>query len=122
MDGNAVDARAPHLRQANRRLLGLLDRMAGDGGPCRVPAPEEIAALLSELMHTGADLRARSGASDEDAEFARELQEYRGHVERLREMLPTIHGQLLAERARIEAQRARIETAAEWARGSRQTL
>lgn len=116
-------SRSEELYQTNQRLLRLLDRIAGDGGQCRLVSPEEIAALLSELMHTGAGLRLQSATCPEgDPDFEQELRRYRTHVERLREMLPSIHGQLLAERARIEAQQARIETAAEWARASCQTL
>jgi hypothetical protein len=43
-------------------------------------------------------------------------------MERLRDLLPSIHAQLLAERARIEAERARLRAASEWACASRQTL
>jgi hypothetical protein len=43
-------------------------------------------------------------------------------VEQLRELLPFIQSQLLRERARLEDQRTRVQSAAEWARASRQTL
>jgi hypothetical protein len=36
--------------------------------------------------------------------------------------MPAIHSHLLAERARLEAERVRIESAVDWARGSRQIL
>ncbi len=51
-----------------------------------------------------------------------ELGQYRKNVEQLRTLLPSIHGALLRERARIEQERARVQTAAEWAQRSRQTL
>jgi hypothetical protein len=40
----------------------------------------------------------------------------------LRDWMPSIHRHLLAEKARLEAERTRIESAVEWAQGSRHTL
>jgi len=115
-------SRTENLRETNQRLLGWLDRMATGCEPRCVATPEDIASLLSELMQAGAGLRAQPVPPGTDPEFDRELAQYRGHVERLRDLMPSIHGQLLAERARLEAQRARLRSAAEWARASRQTL
>lgn len=116
-------SRAHDLRETNRRLLGWLDRMSAEWEPACLATTEDIAALLAELMRTGAELRPqRIPNPGADPEFDRELEHYRGLVERLRELLPSIHGQLMAERARLEAQRARMSSAAEWARTSRQTL
>jgi hypothetical protein len=92
-----------------------------------------MAALLSELLRAGAALRAEpipakgkgngnDNGNSNDPELDSELELYRRNVERLRDLLPSIHRQLLAERARLEAQRARVRSAAEWARASRQTL
>jgi len=50
------------------------------------------------------------------------LSAYRKQVERLRVLLPSIHQTLLGERARLEQERARVTSTAEWARRSRQTL
>jgi hypothetical protein len=110
------------LRETNRRLSFSLDRMfAQHGQP--VATPEHMAALLSELLLAGASLRTEPvSAGSKDPELDRELEAYRGNVERLRDLLPSIHSQLLAERARLEVQRARVKSADEWARASRQTL
>jgi len=65
----------------------------------------------------GARLRAEPlPTKGTDSELDQELEQYRRNVERVRELLPSIHGQLLAERARLGAQRARVRSAAEWAR------
>lgn len=117
-----TSSRSAELRQTNQRLLDWLDRMATGCEARRVATPEDIASLLSELMRAGAGLRAQPVPAGTDPEFDRELERYRGHVERLRDLMPSIHSQLLAERARLEAQRARLRSAAEWARASRQTL
>lgn len=114
---------AQNIRDTNRRLSFLLADVPAKPGPPAVATPEHMAALLAELLRAGATLRAEAlPTKGSDRELDTELDEYRRHVERLRELLPSIHRQLLAERARIEAQRTRVRSAAEWARASRQTL
>ncbi len=111
------------LRATNQRLLAWLERVTDERGIRCLASSDDIAMLLSELMRAGAHLREHPlPAVGADPEFDFELRQYRSHVERLRALLPSIHGQLLAERARLEAQRARVRSAAEWARASRQTL
>jgi hypothetical protein len=111
------------LRSTNPRLRFLLDSIAAGAGDPAVATPGHMAALLQELSTVGAALRARPlPAPGHDAELDRQLAQYRSQVERLRELLPSIHQQLLAERARLEAQRSRFQSAAAWARTSRQTL
>ncbi len=112
-----------NLRETNQRLSLCLDSIGAQPGQLSGAAPEHMAALLSELLRAGAGFRAEPlPLKGHDAELDRELTEYRSHVERLRELLPSLHTHLLAERARLEAQRARVRSAAEWARASRQIL
>jgi hypothetical protein len=108
-----------NLRETNRRLSFWLDRVA----PPLTATPELMAGLLSELLRVGTWLRTDPlPPTGTDSELNLELERYRGNVERLRDLLPSIHNELLAERARIESQRARVQSAAEWARASRQAL
>jgi hypothetical protein len=110
------------LRDSNRRLCFWLDSMVPRGEELHV-TPEHMAALLSELLRTGTELRSLSiPQKGNDPALDQELEAYRSNVERLRVVLPVIHAHLLAERARLEAQQARVRSAAEWARASRQTL
>ncbi len=112
-----------NLRETNSRLSFWLDSIFGESGQTAVATPEQMAGLLSELLRAGSWLRAEPlPASETDPELNLELKQYRRNVERLREMLPSIHDQLLVERARLEAQRTRVQSAAEWARASRQAL
>jgi hypothetical protein len=112
-----------NLRGTNRRLSFWLDSMMARHGQPAGATPEPMAALLSELLRAGIDLRAQPiPVKGNDPEMDAELEKYRCNVERLRELLPSIHNQLLLERARLEAQRACVRSAAEWARASRQTL
>jgi hypothetical protein len=97
--------------------------MSPNCGWRRSARPADISALLSELVTAGAELRSQALPDrGVDAELDGELDRYRQNIEQLRELLPSIQGQLLAERARIESHRARIESAAQWAKTSRQTL
>jgi hypothetical protein len=120
----ASETLARNLRETNARLGLWLDNLvleAGGAAPqARAASPQQMAGLLSELMRAGEWLRDLPAARDEAVEL--ELSVYRKHVERLRDLLPSIHGALLRERVRLEQERARVESAAEWARGSRQTL
>jgi hypothetical protein len=119
-------SRSEALRDSNCRLRFWLDDMlhnAVTGDEQLQVTPEHMAALLSELLRVGAALRAQPiPMHGSDPALDRELETYRGQVERLRALLPAIHTHLLAERARLEAQQARVRSAAEWARASRQTL
>lgn len=118
-----MTSRSQSLHQTNQRLGHWLDPMLAQSGGLAVVTPEHITALLSELSRTGAELRSNplpiSGA---DPELDQELNLYRRNVELLRELMPSIHNHLLVERARLEAQRAQVQSAAEWAQASRQTL
>ena len=124
----APTALAQTLRETNVRLSYWLDSLIPDPATPDTPhvatphavTPELMAGLLSELMSAGQRLRALP--SERDAALDAELSEYRKNVERLRTVLPSIHGTLLRERARLEQERKRVESAADWACGSRQTL
>jgi hypothetical protein len=115
---------AQSLHETNTRLGFLLDGLIARTAPAdtapRPATPQEMARLLSELMRAGQ--RLRSLPSEKDAELEQELSAYRKQVERLRVLLPSIQQTLLGERARLERERARVVSAAEWACRSRLTL
>jgi hypothetical protein len=114
---------AENFQQTNARLAFFLDSLLPDLTPDparRAATPQQMAALLSELMRAGQWLR--SLPSEKDAELEQELSEYRKQVERLRTLLPSIQQTLLGERARLEQERAQVVSAGEWARRSRLTL
>jgi hypothetical protein len=111
------------LRDTNCRLGFLLDSIAAKRGQPATTTPEHMGALLSELLRAGVGLRAAPlPTKGNDPELDGQLEIYRRNVETLRELLPSMHTQLLVERARLEAQRTRVQSAAAWARASRQTL
>ena len=120
---------AQTLHDTNTRLCFWLDSLKLDSAPPdqrpRAATPQQMAGLLSELMRTGQWLRTLASEKDPTLDHPtldQELNQYRKNVERLRALLPSIHSTLLEERARLEQERARVESAAEWASCSRQTL
>jgi hypothetical protein len=109
------------LHETNCRLSVWLDDLSAQSvAQARPATPQQMSALLSELMRTGERLRRLPAVRD--GELESELSFYRGNVQRLRTLLPSIHANLLQERSRIERERARVQSAAEWARRSRETL
>jgi hypothetical protein len=109
-----------NLRGTNVRLGCLLDSLHADTAEKRSVTPQRMAGLLSELMRAGQWLRQMP--SEKTSQLEKELNEYRTQVERLRDILPSIHKALLRDRSRLEQERARVQSAAAWAHSSRQTL
>jgi hypothetical protein len=111
------------LREINLSLETRLAAVRAASAQQRAVSPEEMSSLLSELLRAGSSLRSeRLPAPGADAVWEKEIDRYRRQVEELRELLPLIHRQLLAERSRIEGQRVRLESVSEWAQASRQTF
>jgi hypothetical protein len=111
------------LRDTNSRLRFWLASVVPGVGKAACITPETMAALLSELLRAGASLRTETRpAKGFDPELDAELAMYLSFVEQLRDLMPEMRCQLLAERAQLESQRTRVQFAAEWARASRQTL
>ena len=91
------------LRDTNHRLGSWLDDLVSSPESPVVAKPEQLTAILSELLKTGAAMRAEPmPQAGTDPDLDAELALYRGYVERLRALLPSIHNQLLLERARLE--------------------
>lgn len=108
------------LHEVNGNLRRLLHTLTP--GIRSAPAtPLQMNAVLDTLLRAGEWLRA--GFPQNPApELEVAIAEYRQHLEQLRDLLPFIHSQLLQERARLEAERTRLDSAAEWAHTSRQSL
>ena len=107
------------LRDSNRELRLLLQGI-GDAGVGVKVTPEQLAALLNVLLRVGEWIRSGQ-TSDPEPALARELEEYRHHMEALRRLMPSVQACLLTERARLEADRAHLQAAAAWAGSSRHT-
>lgn len=108
------------LQETNTRLRGRLDGLMMAATQSILATPQQISGLLSELMQAGQKLLALPPVKS--PELQQELDRYRRNVQQLRDLLPSIQRALLERRAYLEAERARLRSAAEWIRGSRQTL
>ena len=120
----AIEFLTENLQGSNSRLSQCLDHLDSEATPVTAQpsaaTPRQIGTLLSELMRAGQWLR--NLPEQKDPQLEQELKAYRANVERLRDLLPTIHRGLLAEKARLEQERTRVAGAAEWLKRSRQTL
>ena len=112
-----------NLRETNGRMTHWFQGIfTADDQPV-VATPEQMAAILSELLRTGGWLRAAPiPPIGDNPELHSELERYRQNVLRLHALMPSIHRELLAERARLEGQRSRVRAAEEWFRASRRTF
>jgi hypothetical protein len=111
------------LRESNRRFRLELDALSThciEDSQAAVAQPEQIATLLTELRRFGQTLQEKSAGIDLGLDH--ELTEFRTQVERLRDLLPTIHILLLRERGRLEQERNRMNLASEWIHRSSQTF
>jgi hypothetical protein len=112
------------MHETNSRLALWLENLSAQGArpdlPQRALSPQQMSWLLSELKVAGERLRGLP--TERDSRLEEELSAYRENVEHLRVLLPSIYTSLLQERARLEQERVRVVSAAEWARRSRQTL
>ncbi|MFY9561109.1 MAG: hypothetical protein WAQ52_12820 [Terriglobales bacterium] len=105
------------LEDANRKLELLLDILRPAQASFSLTA-EHMAAALAEVLRVGEWLRAGLAQSAEGP-LAQELERYRLLLADLRQLLPSVHAQLLTERSRLQAERAHLEATAAWAKSAR---
>ncbi len=110
---------ALEVDEITAHLKSVLETLGAPASPGLL-TPEQISELLSDLMRAGQCMRTMSSGSNE--ELARAVGACRAQVERLREMLPTIHSALLRERARLATERERLTSIGAWAQASKQSL
>jgi len=104
-----------HACQVLSSFLELL-RLSEDG-QAQV-APADLACTFVAISRVGEILQSPS-PKEPDPELEAAFGQYRALLERLRQTMPLLHGRLLTERARLEAQRAHLEAAHLWAETSR---
>ena len=109
------------LHEVNGRIRSALTRLRPDQKHCSDIRPQDFSDLLSEILRAAECLRDQPPTS-EAVELAQASLEYRTNLERLREFLPLLHGNLLAEKSRLEAARAQVAAAGAWAEASTKTL
>jgi len=106
------------LRQMNELLRQHLSLANAESA---APSSGQIAELFATLLQAPAILREVSRTSA-DPMMQSQVAEFRCHFAQMQKLLPTLQTLLLAERARLEAERRHVRAAAEWARASRETF
>jgi len=109
------------LRQVNSDLRSALIRLRPEQKHCSTIRPQDFSDMLGELVRAAECIR-NLPTKREGSELEKEISEYRGNLEKLKQFLPDLHGRLLVERARLQSMQAHVATAAAWARASRKTL
>jgi hypothetical protein len=113
-----IESPALELDEISARLCRALDVLEGSAATA-VLTPEQISDLLSELMQAGQCIREVRPESEEG--LTNSISTYRIQVERLRNLLPSIHSALLRERARLAHEQERLHSISAWAQTSEQT-
>ena len=109
------------LQQVNGSIRSALTRLRPDQKHCSDIRPQDFSDLLGEILRAAECLRSQH-AQSEAMELAQASLEYRTNLEKLRDFLPKLHGNLLAEKSRLETAQAHVAAAAAWARASTKTL
>jgi hypothetical protein len=109
------------LQQVNGSIRSALTRLRPEQMHCSTIQPQDFSDLLTEILRAAECLRSPSYQS-EAAPFAQATLEYKTNLENLRDFLPELHGNLLAEKSRLETAQAHVAAAAAWARASTKTL
>jgi hypothetical protein len=110
------------LHQVNDSLRSALIDLRPEQRHCSTITPEHFSDLLSEILRAAECLRRTPAQSETAAALTQESLEYHTNLERLRDLLPELHGNLLAEKSRLETAQTHIAAAAAWAQGSSRTF
>ena len=110
------------LRQVNENLAGALHRLRPEQKHCAEIRPQDFSDLLQEILRGAGCLEPLKTESPAATEMANETAAYRHHLETLKDLLPNLHRNLLAEKSRLESAQLHVATAAAWARTSTRTL
>lgn len=110
------------LRAVNDNLRAALARLRGEQECSAAPAPTEFADLLREVLRATDCLSSRDWNASAGTEFEKERSDYRRNIEQLAQVLPSVSGRLLTEKARLEAARAHVAKASAWAQARAKTL
>lgn len=107
------------LREVNAYLRQQLACLRPERKHCLAITSQDFTAILEQLLRASECL---SHSLEPSPELEREILEYRGNLEELVQLLPDLHGRLLAERARIEEARFHLSCAAAWAQARKTTV
>ena len=110
------------LRIVNGNLRAGLRRLQPELNGASPLKPQDLSGLLAEVLRGAACRRSVAPGSVPDAEWEKEISEYRGNLEKLRKVLPSVQGRLLAEKARLQNAQSHVTAVKAWARASSETF
>jgi hypothetical protein len=110
------------LRQVNYNLRSALIRLRPEQTLCSAIKPQDFTGLLAEITRAGGCLRRLPVHPEAAADLEQETREYLNNLGKLKELLPQLHGNLLAEKTRLETAQAHAAAAGDWAQASKKTL
>jgi hypothetical protein len=109
------------LLQVNQALRAALVFLDPAHTLCSSVRAQHFHFLLIQILRAGECLR-QPRATAESAALTPALREYLEHLHVLRQILPDLHANLLAEKARLEVAQSHITAATAWVRANRATL
>lgn len=86
------------------------------------PSPSRFEALTKQLAKVGRLLGCLAFDERKSLELEPEILLYKAHLERLQQLLPDIHRELLAHRHRLEAGRVNLQAVRAWAEALKGTV
>ena len=117
------------LRQVNDSLRAALARYRPEQTRSSRITAGDLSGVLAELLRAAECLRnlpsdhsPSRAVTREEAALAEETRAYRLNLEKLKCLLPDLHGRLLAEKARLESAQSHVAAAAAWAKASSGSL
>jgi hypothetical protein len=100
------------LQQANRNLRQMLLLLQQDG--LNAARKGLFGKLRAQVSQADACLRRTGLDTSRSSQTMSEISQYRRHLQQITQILPVVHGRLLAEKARLQIKRARHEGVQVW--------
>jgi hypothetical protein len=106
------------LRQVNRNLRSALARLRPEQRHCSAITPQDFSDILDAILQARECLRRQLPTSEAAVALKQESLAYLSNLEELKQFLPELHANLLAEKSRLETVQTHVAATAAWAQAS----
>ena len=106
---------------ATQKVQGLIALVLPVSSTSSMIDAKLFAGLLESMGRANQWLGVRA-CEVREVDLEKEIAEYRQNLERLGQLLPTIQGKLLIEKARLQQARLHLEGAVAWTQARKKTL
>lgn len=110
------------LRRANAVLRSGLTRFQPERTRCSSVQAPELSALRAEIRSAAEGLRDLPANAKKDPALEKQIAEFRGNLEQLKQALPGFHSRLRAEHERLAAAHTHSAAASAWVQANKKTL